>query len=224
MSYALVRRIGMGVLAAALCAGALGNDGAPALRYQKDPSRNREWMLTSRGVTVFDNGARRTVTLVELPQWVWAGEAHMCPPDLALGPKGEALVTSNVVASLWRIDPVSLHVTRHDLVVDAHVDKDVGFTGLAYSAELGAFFAISDFGALWRIDPLLRRAQEITLDQPVRRACSLSVPAPKRQARTPRLWTLCAHDGATLWSIHLAPDQRSGYVARGRLSVCPVMR
>ena len=39
----------MGLLAAALCAGALGNDGAPALRYQNDPSRNREWMLTARG-------------------------------------------------------------------------------------------------------------------------------------------------------------------------------
>ena len=54
MSYGLARRIGMGVLTAALCAGALGNDGAAALRYQKDASRHREWMLTPRGVTVVD--------------------------------------------------------------------------------------------------------------------------------------------------------------------------
>ena len=54
----------------------------------------------------------------------------------------------------WRIDPETLTVSKHEPVLNADTDKDVGFTGLVYSAEEDAFFAVSDFGALWRIDPL----------------------------------------------------------------------
>jgi hypothetical protein len=205
MSHGFLNKlIARAVLATALCTNALANDGSVVLHYQKDPSRNREWMLTPQGVTLFDSKARRTAAVIELPHWVWAGESYVCPPDLALGPKGEALVSSNVIPSIWRIDPVSLQVTRHDLVVDSHDDKDVGFTGLTYAAELGVFFAVSDFGALWRIDPLLRRAQEVKLNSPIRRACRLVF----------RRNVLCAHDGVRPWSIRLAPDLRSAYTAQ----------
>jgi hypothetical protein len=205
MSHGFLEKlVAPAVLAAALCTNALANDGSVVLRHQKDLSRNREWMLTPQGVTLFDSRARRTAAVIELPQWVWAGESYLCPPDLALGPNGEALVSSNVVPSIWRIDPVSLQVTRHDLAVDSHVDKDVGFSGLTYAAELGVFLAVSEFGALWRIDPLLRRAQEVKLDSPVRRACRLVF----------RRNVLCAHNGVRPWSIRLAPDLRSAYTAR----------
>ena len=204
MSNGFSKTIARAVLAAAFCASAFANDGGVVLRHQKDASRHREWMLTPRAVTLYDSRARQTVAVIELPQWVWAGESYLCPPDLALGPNGEALVSSNVIPSLWRIDPVSLRVTRHDLVVDSHVDKDVGFTGLTYAAALGVYFAVSDFGALWRIDPLLRRAQEVKLEAPVRRACRLAF----------RRNVLCAHDGVRPWTIRLAPDLRSGYTVR----------
>jgi hypothetical protein len=118
-------------------------------------------------------------------------------------------VTSNVLPVLWKIDPQTLAVTVHHLQLDADTDKDVGFSGLVYSARDGAYFAVSELhGTLWRIDPLLRRAQKIALSEPVRGACSVSM---QRQERTSRFSRLTV-DGMT---INLAPDQRSAYVLTG---------
>ena len=100
-----------------------------------------------------------------------------CPPDLALGPKGEAVVTSNIVPILWRIDPDTLAVSVHELVLDADNDKDVGFSGLRYSTEHGVFFAASDVhGSLWRIDPLLRKGQKVPFLAPIREGCVVHKP------------------------------------------------
>ena len=131
---------------------------SPILRFQLDRVRERAWILTAEGVLVFDIRTRQTTGYIPLPGLAGVlGETFSLLPALALGPKGEALITSNVVATLWRIDPETLAVSKHDPVLDADTDKDVGFTGLAYSAEEDAFFAVSDFGALWRIDPLFSR-------------------------------------------------------------------
>jgi hypothetical protein len=181
--------------------------GLPILRYQKDATRERAWALTPGGVLVFDFKARQTTLRVQLPDWVWAGEEFSCLPDLALGPKGEALISSNVVPTLWRVDPVTLAVSRHDLVLDADATKDVGFAGLAYSARQGAFFAVSEFGALWRIDPLLKRAQKIPLSAPIQNACGIAI-------RPTKGWfaSLCVRGPQGGWTVNLTPDQRFGYV------------
>ena len=181
--------------------------GLPILRFQKDAQRDRGWVLTREGLLVFDYRTRRTTAHVRLPEWTWAGVEYACLPDLALGPKGEALVTSNVMPTLWRIDPVTLAVTRHELVLDADTAMDVGFTGLTYSAQQGAFFAVSDYGALWRIDPLYRRAQKIHLSAPIAKACGVAV-----RAAQGRFFGLCVSGPQGGWEINLAPDQRSGYV------------
>lgn len=227
MPNGFLRRLQAGFLAAVLSSGAIANDGAgqsvpdawhesrlPILRFQKDEARERGWILTPRGVVVFDYKAQGSIAFVHLPQWVWVGEAFMCAPDLALGPKGEAVVSSNVIPTLWRIDPPSLLVTRHDLVTDAHKDRDIGFTALTYSAELGVFFAVSEFGPLWRIDPLLRRAQEIVLDQPITRACGMTPLARNTYRRFNRASQLCIHDDRTDWSVTVGPGQRSGHMRR----------
>jgi hypothetical protein len=181
--------------------------GQPVLRFQKDATRQRGWILTPTGVVVVDLKLRQTIALVQLPEWTWAGEEYSCLPDLAVGPKGEALVSSNVVPTLWRIDPVTLAVTRHEPVLDSDTTKDVGFTGLTYSAQQDAFFAVSHFGALWRIDPLFRRAQKIPLSAPIQKACGVVIPSTKS-----RFFTLCVSGSQGGWTINLAPDHRSGYV------------
>lgn len=187
-----------------------------ALRFQEDSARARAWVLTASGVTVVDLKTRRTLAQVELPEWTWAAEPYACAPELALGPKGEAVVSSNVAPMLWRIDPVSFVVTRHELLLDAHADKDVGFTGLAFSGAQGAFYAVSPFGALWRIDPLLRRAQKVELSAPMPRACGVAV----RGARSGlnRFFGLCVRGPNGGWTVNLAPDRRSGYVIEQRCS------
>ena len=136
---------------------------AAILRYQKDPARNRGWVLTPDGVFMIDFNSRRTVMHVPLPDWHWAGEPYGCTPTLALGPKGAALISSDVVPTLWRIDPETLAVSRHDLVLDQDPGRDIGFSGLAYSARLAAYIAVPcTQDSVWRIDPLLSKGQKVS--------------------------------------------------------------
>ncbi len=124
------------------------------------------WVLNTDGVYL--QQARKARVEIKLPEWQWAHEPYACLPAIAMGPRGEALVTSNVLPVLWKIDPQTLAVTVHHLQLDADTDKDVGFSGLVYSARDAAYFAVSELhGTLWRIDPLLRRAQKIALSEPV---------------------------------------------------------
>src|SRR5579862_3276569 len=131
-------------------------------------------------------------------------------------PGGEAVVSSNVVPTLWRIDPVTLAASEHELTLDDDSGKDIGFTGLVYSAQQGAYFAVSAFqGALWRIDPLLRRAQSIPLSAPLPDACGLAIRSPAIDRRASRFAGFCVRSNQANWLVDLAPDQRSGFVRTG---------
>jgi hypothetical protein len=102
------------------------------------------------------------------------------------------------------------------LELDADTDKDVGFSGLAYSAEHGAFFAVSDLhGSLWRIDRTLARAEKVSLSEPLPRACGLAVGPRIAQQRANRMDRLCVGASQESRTIDLAPDQRSAYVRAG---------
>jgi len=119
------------------------------------------WRLTSQGVLLLKAGERDPIR-ISLPDWIWAGEPYTCGPALAVGPKGEAVVTSDVVPVVWRVDPASLQVTRHAVELDRDTGKDVGFSTLSYSTEQGAFIAINGLdGSLWMIDAQLTKAKRI---------------------------------------------------------------
>ena len=156
------------------------------IRHQADQARGRIWVLTGSGVVVFDVAAPRPLRRVALPGWMWAGEPYGCLPDLAIGPKGEALVSSDVEPTLWRVDPDTLQVSRHALALDADTDKDIGFSELRYSAEENAYIAVSTFhGSVWRIDASLGRAQKVA---------QAAAPAPVcRSGATPRLALPAGH-------------------------------
>lgn len=184
-----------------------GSAAADPLRYRAQPERARVWSISEGGLFVEE--ARKPRRAIELPQWHWANWPYACAPDIAIGPRGEAVITSNVLPVLWKIDPDTLAVSVHRLELDADNDKDVGFSGLVYSERSGAYFAVDEHhGSLWRIDPLLRRAQKIALSEPVRGACSVSV---QRQERTSRFSRLSLEGR----NVDLAPDQRSAYVQIG---------
>ena len=194
--------------------------GSPGVRQQVDPARNRVWLLTEQGV--FFREATGGRTAVALPGWQWAGTQFACLPDLTLGPKGEALITSNVVPTLWKVDPDSLAVSVHPLALDSDLDRDVGFTALTYLPESREFFAASGLhGSLWRIDPLLRRAQKIPLSGAIANACELGLRPNVGGRKTHRLAGLCAFSAQEAWVIDLAPDRRSAYVRAASWSDCP---
>ena len=175
---------------------------AEPLRTVHDAARNRVWVLERDALYLHDGAQKKRY---ELPGWVYVIDAYACAPDVALDAQGAAVVTSNVVPVLWRVEPATAQVTKHELVPDADADKDVGFNGLAYASDQGVFFAVSaTYGSLWRIDPLLRRAQKISVSLPLRDACGLAID----RTKTRRTVVLCAEGRA----VHLAPDQRSAFV------------
>jgi hypothetical protein len=184
----------------------------PSVRYGVDSARHRVWFLTRDGVSAYDV-ARSERIVVPLPDWMWVDAPYGSLPDLALGPRGEAVVTSNVVPTLWRIDPESLAVSVHALELDSDTDKEVGFSGLVYSSEHEAFFAVSDaHGSLWRIDPQLETARKIWLSAPVPRAFGLTVLPRVLPQRANRRAELCARTPQGGWAIDFEPGQRSAYV------------
>lgn len=161
-----MRNVIAGLLTALSLAGFAGCDSqaepgnAAMLRYQVDWTHDRSWWLMRDGVVL--NSAAQAKQIVALPGWLWAAEP-VCPPDLAVGPDGEAVVTSNVISRLWRIDPRTFAVTAHDVQLDADTDKDVGFAALVYSPEDATFLAYSEAPpAVWKIDRQLSRGTKIT--------------------------------------------------------------
>ena len=128
--------------------------------------------LQQDGVVVQAPGRKEFVVL---PDWTWVGERHACPPALAVGPRGEILVTSNVLASVWKVDPHTLKVTVHPLELDFDSDKDVGFSTLRYSPEEGAWLAFSAMhGSTWRIDPALTHGKRIAYNPERRKTCVIN--------------------------------------------------
>lgn len=185
---------------------------APHIRYQVDQARNRVWLLTGEHMILYES-AKPEKTIIDLPGWHWVDRAYGCLPDLALGPDGEPIITSNILPTLWKIDPQTFEVTVHSLVLDADTDKDVGFSGIVYSPEHGAFFAVSYvYGSLWKIDRLLRRAQKIEVSVPVLGACGLTKRSRIAQGNASRLTGLCVRALQGGWTIELAPDGRVGHV------------
>jgi hypothetical protein len=188
-------------------------DRLPTVRVQVDAGRNRVWFLTQAGVFVHD-ASRPERVAIALPGWVTVGSADGCPPDMALGPKGEALITSNIVPTLWRIDPDSLAVSVHPLALDADTDKDVGFSGLVYSPQHSAFLAASyHHGSLWRIDSPLERAQKVPLSAPIPKACGLAVRSRGSHHGLRPLPDLCVQTPHGGWSVVFAAGWRSAYVS-----------
>lgn len=192
--------------------GSVRNNHSFSVRYQVDSTRERIWWLTRDGVSVHSASMPERVA-VALPGWLWVGAPYSCLPDLALGPKGEAVITSNVVSTLWRVDPETLAVSVHRLALNADADKDVGFSGLVYSSEHGAFFGVSDvYGSLWNIDAQLKTAEKIALSMPIRNACRVALGARLVPQDTGRMVALCVRAPQKDWTVDLVLAHRAGYV------------
>jgi hypothetical protein len=104
-------------------------------------------------------------------------------------------------------------VSVHRPALDADADKDVGFAGLVYSREHGAFFATSySHGSLWKIDSRFRRAQKISLSNAIPGSCGLAVRSRGGERPASRQAGLCARTAHGGWRVDFAPDGRSAYV------------
>lgn len=201
----------------AVACGASALEPSPAMRYQADTARHRVWALTPEGASVHEAASAEGVDIA-LPGWQWVGAPYACPPALALAADGAALVTSNVVPVVWRIDPVTLAVTVHRLALDADTNKDVGFSAIVYSPRHAAYFAVSDVhGSLWRIDAQLKSARKIRLTTVLPKACSLFSDAASHGDSATAPAPLCLRGVRRSWTIHIA---RGSHTADVRAERC----
>jgi hypothetical protein len=147
-------------------AGPAGAQDGPVakVRVQVDAARNRVWLLTAQGIAIYDPAVPGRVLRVPLLGWQISEEPAGCVPQFALGPEGEAVIGSDLVPVLLRVDPETLAVTRYPLRLDhgSGVDRDTGFTALRYVPSLGGYLLVSRRdGTLWRIDRELRSATKV---------------------------------------------------------------
>jgi hypothetical protein len=184
-----------------------------AFRAQADAAHKRFWALGIDGVYVYDAKSRRLISRLVLPDWIVIGALFNCAPDLALHPSGAAVVSSNAATMLWQIDPVRFEVRQNELTLDADLDKEVGFTGLAFAD--GLLFAVDGtHGSLWKIDLAAAKARKVELSSPLQGACGLaSYPI----AGPDHAQVLCAM-GETQARIELSPDFARGNVTE---QACP---
>ena len=132
----------------------------------------RTWSLGRDGVHAPGSAG---IQLIVLPGWHWASEGYTCPPTLAVGPAGEAVVTSNVIPTLWKVHPVTLRVTAHPLELDSDREKDIGFSALRYVPGENAWIAFSAAqGSTWRIDANFTRAQKLAENPAWRTRCDIN--------------------------------------------------
>jgi hypothetical protein len=143
-----------------------------ALRVKQDTPRNRVWTLTRDAVQVHELSTQRLVRRIELPGWVYVGEPFGCPPDLVVTPSGAVVVASNVLPTIWHIDPHTFAPRQLELSLNADREKDVGFTALDFAADGTLRAASQSPRALWRIDVAAARGYKIR-SEPARNGCEV---------------------------------------------------
>lgn len=141
--------------------------------YQVDAARERTWWLTKDSVVL--HSASHAPKSVKLPGWLWLA-APYCPPALALGPDGEAVITSNAAPILWRVDPETLAVTVREVKLDTDHGRDIGFAAIVYSHDQAAFMAYSEQRSVWKIDRELAHATKMATADLNRRSAQRARP------------------------------------------------
>lgn len=156
------------------CDGSVRRDGPTAELLEvvrADTKGNRRWVLNADSLSVYDNVSRRRLRRIELPGWILAGPLHACAPDMVLDSTGAAIVSSNVVPVVWRIDPQRFEVTRIALKLSADSDKDIGFTALSFAGDGTLVAAGATVGAVWRIDLQSAQATKVASYPPATGIC-----------------------------------------------------
>ena len=188
-------------------------DHADPYRVRVDLQRGRYWVLGDDGVSVYGAADKRLIRKIVLPGWNVAGFLGL--PDMVLDRTGGALISSNIIPMLWRIDPDSFQVTRIGITLQTKENWDVGFTGLAFAAD-GTLFGVTALTAsLWTIKPGEAKATPIALSAavPILDARALSVSYQAIPGASPVKPTLCIASAAGPRRIELSADSSRGRVS-----------
>ena len=158
---------------------ALPHDGREhVLRIRIDTFRQRIWVLASDGLYLYDSTSSQLTRRIPIGALSQHSNEH-CLPDMALTRSGSVFVSSAMQTSLLHVDAQSLEVTLHEVQVDSDQGKDFGFSALTFAGDDDRLYAASaTTGALWRVDPVAKRAKKIPLSYPIWGACALHAAPP----------------------------------------------
>ncbi len=141
------------------------------LRTQSDAARGRIWVLGVEDLRVYDAVSNKLVRRVVLPGWSIA--RYKCPPDLILDASGSAIISNNVVPTLWRVDARSFAVTERAIALEGKEGWDIGFGAIALAGN-GSIYALTSNGmSLWKVDSGVASASLLKTYLPPAQACTL---------------------------------------------------
>ena len=141
------------------------------LGVETDPRRGRVWVLGLDSLRVYDAATKKPIREVELPSWYLADAA--CMPDLVLDSSGSALVSSNVVPQLWRVDAETFETAVIDITLRSREQWDVGFGALRFTSTGGLEAVTSNANSMWSIDLAKGRADLIEIYPRPSNACNV---------------------------------------------------
>jgi hypothetical protein len=169
------------LLATAVLTGCSGADSAQrlvaptapgeVLRTRSDTARGRVWVLSAEDLRVYDAATKKLVRRISLPGW--SAARYECRPDIALDGSGSAIISSNVVPHLWRVDARTFKVTEQAVALEGRAGWDIGFGPIAL-ARSGTVYALTSNGmSLWKVEPGSARAALAETYLPPVKDCAL---------------------------------------------------
>jgi hypothetical protein len=139
------------------CVGAEYLSESQVLRIRVDDARRSVWILATDALYRYERVSGQTKRY-PLPGWIHVSRSFACLPDLVVEPTGMVIASSNVVPSLWRVDPETSRVEMLEIQLGPEAHRDMGFTGLELVNQ-GLLLARSSIDqSLWRIDLPAKRA------------------------------------------------------------------
>jgi hypothetical protein len=133
-----------------------------ALRLRVDTVRNRLWVLTLDHVDIYDVKEKRLIQRIALPGWSVAD--YICQSDIALDGSGAAFISDNAQSRLWEVNADSFEVKEHVIRLINKEHWDIGFGGLAFTADGTLFGLDASAKSLWTIDINSASAHQVLHD------------------------------------------------------------
>ena len=142
---------------------------ADDIRIRRDELRDRTWILRGDALYSYEYGPGGTSRRFALPGWIHVSARNACAPDVFIEAGGSVIVSSNIVPSLWRVDPTVANAVELSMEVSPATRKDFGFASLQ-TTENGELHGRGSIDrSLWLVDLANRSA--IQLDETHATSC-----------------------------------------------------
>jgi hypothetical protein len=157
MSNRTVAILPLALLLALPCAAAPAGD----IRVRRDELHARIWVLRADALYLYPYDSQAPARRFTLPRWIYVISRSACEPDLLVEAGGTVIVSSNIMPSLWRVDPEASSAIELELEAQPQTTRELGFTALRWAGP-GALHARGSLDrSRWLIDLPNRSATKL---------------------------------------------------------------